>query len=611
MNTGKALIGGAAVNNVVHSMFQRHSGDLSLNYPFKFFGQEFSDLKQLKDSNNQNISKNFASFLAAFVDNGKDPQAEYFNMNQTTAPVAYVMAHLGIPLDVIQKFLSAKIIDLYVKNLENENGEKYRLYNPNNKKIRNKYPLYHEMKIGNISINSEVEDVTTEELNLALTDKEETELSRKMLKNFLVYKEIATKVQSFVTAAKLGDQGAGPTQASNIIKLRNVYSDIRDEVYKDHESTISGATDFLSAPTFMTEFVDIGIGKVNQWIIDNGGFPDLTNSGLGNILNRFEEMKGYELTEKELRHFYENYLEYLAYGHPDFQYNENRIKEIEEKVKKAKKNSDYSGLRILEYMDVDDTGMSFKAPVGTDYTEIQLIRDSWKKLREIDSQLYKDLSYYAFQRDGFSVSLGSFTQYQPASIYIDNISFTDYLRKQIDRLKSNNDAVANELEVFKNQYIRNHFKDLSYIKGVPFDNLIGSRLSTDGKLLGALIPSTGYRNENGYYPFVKITSGDRSALYEYINHTPGIYSYSPPLKVDKKRVYDPNQLNPSNPKATVISRDNLADVINSLTKLRKVDRAFNKYRKVLADVWNITTLKQLDFAAKKDPGFLERLEKCS
>lgn len=596
MNTGKALIGGAAVNNVVHSMFQRAKDALNLKYPFKFLGKEFTDLTRTKDENGQNISKNFASLLAAFVDNGKDPQAEYFNMNQFTAPVAYVMDHLGIPLDVIQKFLAAKSIELYTRNLENEGGKEKRL------RDKNKYPLYHRMELNKLKVNSETENISAQELDTALTAEEDTELGQKMLKNFLIYKKIASKVQSFVTAAKLGDQGAGPTQAANIIKLRNIYKDIKDGIYKDHESIVTGAINFLSTPSFMTEFVKKGIQDVNSWIIEHGGFPDLTNSYLGDILSRFEGIKGYEIDETELRNFYEGYIEFIANGHPDFKYDQKRLEATEKRVEASK----HKNIRILDYMVKEDKGLSFRAPIGTDSSEIQLIRNSWKKLHELDPELSRDLAYYAFQRDGFSVSLGSFTQYQPAFIYIDNKGFTEYLRKEIASLSSTDLVVKQNLEIFKDQFIRNNYEELSYVpvveKPLAFEN------NKDGLTIGMLLSGTYYANEDGFYPFVKLPNKtkDGYVLFKYLSGTNGIYIYSSELA----GMYDPTTPSPSNPAVEVRNTVDVGEVIGKLEVMNKINDIFQEKRKVLNDKWNIFTLKQLKEAADRDPDFLRRIEEC-
>jgi len=93
--TGKRLIGIYANHNVAHALCQ-NSG-LGLSKPIKIGKHEYKSLSNVKDTNNRRISRNIAEFLAASVDNAKDPVLAKLWQNNYTASTTCFLMRLGVP----------------------------------------------------------------------------------------------------------------------------------------------------------------------------------------------------------------------------------------------------------------------------------------------------------------------------------------------------------------------------------------------------------------------------------------------------------------------------------------------------------------------------------
>ena len=111
--TGGKMIGIYANNNGNHSMMQYT--DLESVTPIIINGKEYQSLhdsKVLDDNGNilYYISKQLASFLAASVDNVKEPTLSAFNQNDFTTAATCLMLRLGVPTQTIGLLLNQPAI---------------------------------------------------------------------------------------------------------------------------------------------------------------------------------------------------------------------------------------------------------------------------------------------------------------------------------------------------------------------------------------------------------------------------------------------------------------------------------------------------------------------
>lgn len=99
--TGKKLIGIYANHNVAHAQCQGKG--LSLAESIYVDGEEYSDLSGIFSRDNRRISRNIAEFLAASVDNAKDPVLAKLWQNKNTASTTCFLLRLGVPVETIVK----------------------------------------------------------------------------------------------------------------------------------------------------------------------------------------------------------------------------------------------------------------------------------------------------------------------------------------------------------------------------------------------------------------------------------------------------------------------------------------------------------------------------
>lgn len=94
--SGAGLVPVAATQNASHALTQL-TGNFGLtpSYRFIFNGKRLGSLHSVKSVDNKFISKNVSSYLAAFVDNAKDPVAGDLNINSTTSNLAFLLLRLG------------------------------------------------------------------------------------------------------------------------------------------------------------------------------------------------------------------------------------------------------------------------------------------------------------------------------------------------------------------------------------------------------------------------------------------------------------------------------------------------------------------------------------
>lgn len=99
--TGKRLIGIYANHNVAHSLCQ--DSGLGLAKSIKIGDKEYNSLSGIYSTDKRRISRNIAEFLAASVDNAKDPVLAKLWQNNYTASTTCFLMRLGVPPKTILK----------------------------------------------------------------------------------------------------------------------------------------------------------------------------------------------------------------------------------------------------------------------------------------------------------------------------------------------------------------------------------------------------------------------------------------------------------------------------------------------------------------------------
>lgn len=94
--SGAGLVPMAATQNASHALTQLTKNfGLKKPYRFIFNGKRLRSLNSVKAADDRFISRNVCSYLAAFVDNAKDPVAGDLNINNNTANLAFLLLRIG------------------------------------------------------------------------------------------------------------------------------------------------------------------------------------------------------------------------------------------------------------------------------------------------------------------------------------------------------------------------------------------------------------------------------------------------------------------------------------------------------------------------------------
>lgn len=94
--SGAGLVPMAATQNASHALTQLTKNfGLKKPYRFIFNGKRLGSLNSVKAADDRFISRNVCSYLAAFVDNAKDPVAGDLNINNNTANLAFLLLRIG------------------------------------------------------------------------------------------------------------------------------------------------------------------------------------------------------------------------------------------------------------------------------------------------------------------------------------------------------------------------------------------------------------------------------------------------------------------------------------------------------------------------------------
>ena len=113
MMTGLDLIGIFANHTVNHSLMTL--GNVAFTKPIKFNGKELAGLSQMMVGD-VNIA-DLKEFLAAAVDNGKDPVASFLNVTTITADLVAAMVRVGHPIEAVMMFTANPVLKDFTNRL--------------------------------------------------------------------------------------------------------------------------------------------------------------------------------------------------------------------------------------------------------------------------------------------------------------------------------------------------------------------------------------------------------------------------------------------------------------------------------------------------------------
>ena len=255
--SGAQLIGIAANHNAGHAIMQRTSLGVANDYILTFNGKKYDSLHSIKTPNGNFITRNVSGFLAAFVDNAKDPIAGDMNFNTTTANIAFTLLRLGVEPMTVGLLISQPIVKDIVSKVMNE---RISVQDSINKTLYDYKNLSAAENISNIPSQKKINDYnfTDEELltnilaskNASIHSnniEEATYYSNQVKIGYLFTKlnKLSSDLGDLTQATRSDTQNgaAGPSIADDIIKIEKVQEVIENSQRSGYSLT---GVDFIN-----------------------------------------------------------------------------------------------------------------------------------------------------------------------------------------------------------------------------------------------------------------------------------------------------------------------------------------------------------------------------
>ena len=505
--TGKQLIGIFANHNSNHAKAQHTN--LRLNNTLEFLGKEYQSLSNIYNKSGERISKDLATYLAAVVDNAKDPIAAHLNINNYTANATGLLARLGVNREEIAAFMNQPVIlEATREYLNNKNSIEKQKKQIKNIKTKLKQRLITETDFKGINFNEELakrnSNFQLEELeNMLNSSENRTNIDYyfnqfKILEKFEEIQYIANSLNKVIQATRVDTKGVGPTSADNFTLLRKqseVIEDINNDV-----SPIVGVYDLLygrDGHRINANFQQYGwqkpvsiFNKIFPSIGTLNGIGEMSYSTLGKIKNFFADLKQgeeFSINEREVRLIENDFMTFLLSAHPFFnrKNGEEQLRVMQEtpnKVLEFTKNNPNSEYNIflnqLAIKSADKT-IPFRRiqfyNTGKTSLDTENATLVWSQMMEDGNletkKLAFDLVKYAYFTSGFSMGPMSFFNLIPIKFWTNDFgkdpnnkgmlldsrdrTFNQIFEAGIDMV-ANEEIDANTVRKFMIQFLQNN-----------------------------------------------------------------------------------------------------------------------------------------------------------
>lgn len=343
--TGAKLIGIYANHNANHALMQHTQLALDEeNGSFVLNGKRLTSLHDIMNGDKEFISKNNAGFLAASVDNVKDPVLAALNQNTFTADASMLLSRLGYnPIEIgllMMQPIVQEITQTYFRESREGKG-KATIIDEVLDKYKEKAAINNDLTYDNYKNNNfYIEDLADNIIlaKEAVVDRSQTsdfrkiEFYQKQVAVGYLFKRVmnsADALGQLVQATRSDTQGgaAGPTIADTELKMQKV-KDLLDQIENNDKFPLKNAnvildgllsdnpdTDtlrerLLSAPLpFLQAFYTLGLQKTEEML--GSYFPQYTESFRAVIDDLRDMTKTGKLNVKTMNSIYNDLLAYI------------------------------------------------------------------------------------------------------------------------------------------------------------------------------------------------------------------------------------------------------------------------------------------------------------
>ena len=564
-NGGK-MIGVYANNSVANAMFQMANITLVENektgiMPVIFGGKEFKKFGNFYDMNGNPISRNIKNFLAASVDNVKDPVLKGLMQNPVTGSITCMLINLGIDIDSVGLFLNQPMIKEVISIMEDdrevscETAVNRVLKNHNllsieveDKIYQNYSNLMKEDLFKNIINESDVADIVFLDKFKEYMDKADN------------YRKIVSILRGDTSKGSIESTIAGCLKRINdflflykknphfhignllILLTKKEDFDNFEDYYKNIEnSSIPFISSFTSSGILATEsllkpytpFFNSSITSIlfddnygitslyTKDVIPENVFESVMNDWFLFVLNKGEFFNSTK-TENITRYDAEDRDYFINKFPEDFKKLKETIPELkdnqfikkiipvypERKNKNGKRSKGYFPFTRLKFQNSGSLSQLQIDNYSRDW--LSLLSSNDIRLNKLGRALFKYATYFGF---GFSpesfIRMASVNARKSIPDYVETI-------KNIDNF---NDELKNSLFVF--QYLLNHTNDDNLVPNIEIDtrNISNSvvTFSPENVKLFDKVVVNHFKNGDNYYqvvrPVIKVTINGETKVY--------------------------------------------------------------------------------------------------
>ena len=521
--TGAKLIGIYANHNANHALMQHTQLGLdSENGSFKLNGKRLTSLHAIQNANKEYISRLNAGFLAASVDNVKDPVLAWLNQNTFTADASMLLSRLGynsleigllmnqpIIMEITQAFFregrSGKGKDTIIDSILDDYKEKAEVTTDLTYDSYKNQQFYIEDLAESIIISKDMDGVDTRHTS----DFRKVEFYSKQLAVGYLFKRIMSSADALgklVQATRSDTQGgaAGPTIADTMIKIQKVVDFIEDstkpkfplinsnvitDMILTNEDINSVREKLLNSPLpFLQAFYTLGIRQTEKML--NKYFPQYSLP-FQDVIDSLRQMtKRGKLDVKTMNNIYNDLLAYIMSKNEFFGAGVgNDNKPISSADRRSKfindfpayfksivsSNEDIAELEFIKRLKV--IRANDRNPVDTivfknvgqlsNVLRERYMRD-WTSLLYMENpkaqELALNLFRYSYYRNGFAFGPNTFIHLAPTAL---RLAIPDYVSTLREILISDDD-----LSQFVDQYILNHLDNRKLVPEIPEESTV-------------------------------------------------------------------------------------------------------------------------------------------
>lgn len=521
--TGAKLIGIYANHNANHALMQHTRLKIDdKNGSFVLNGKRLTSLHDIRNKDGEIISKNNAGFLAASVDNVKDPILADLNQNTFTADATMLLSRAGYnPIEIGLLMTQPIILDMTQRYFRKTRGnivkdviKEYAIKTGMSSEVsygdfkNNDFPI--EDLANNILVFNRINDINSPQ---NITNNDELKFYKDQLGVGVLFQRILNTSRALgdlVQATKFDTQngGAGPTIADTTLKIQRL-QDFLDKARADNKFPLIGAeiisddifTDLEtnelrekllnSDLPFLQAFYTLGLQSSEKMM--GKYFPQFTEPFVKVVTSLREIAKYGRLDNRTLNSIYNDLFVYIMSNTPFFgnERSSNNELVVSSREKRSAYINDFPAefkKIVAENADIVDNEFikrlrvvpaNSSNPVDTlvfsnvgklSPTLRERFMNEWEALLYIDNpmghKLALDLFKYCYYRNGFAFGPSTFIHLAPIAVKKAIPGYINTLRSLVEP------NITDDYTNFVAQYIYNHLDNRKLVPEIFGDTSV-------------------------------------------------------------------------------------------------------------------------------------------